>query len=54
MGNCIHNSYGDTCTYYTGEPDENLGISKEGYCVVEDDEVPLDSCTHYETDEEEL
>jgi hypothetical protein len=54
MGHCIHNSFNGTCTYYVeGEKDENLGVSVEGFCICEDDEYPLDSCTYFETDEDE-
>jgi len=53
---CNHNSFSGVCTYFDEndtEIDPNLGADTEGYCMCEDDEYPTNSCTYYESDDEE-
>ena len=53
---CIHNGFEGTCTFFDENAEDidiNLGVSAEGYCICEDDECPTDSCTYFESDEDE-
>ena len=53
---CINNGWGGVCHFFdenATDIDLNLGADAEGYCTCEDDECPTNSCTYYESDEDE-
>jgi len=52
---CINNPFEGHCTMFDDEnpEDDNLGCDKEGNCLVENDECPSDSCTYYESEDDD-
>jgi len=58
MAQCIYNTWQDGCSMAEDAEEVNfktdaVGWDKEGYCVVEEDECPSDSCFYYEDQNEE-
>ncbi len=52
MGCINNNTYQGGCTMFDADDpeNENVGCDKEGHCLCENDEAPMDSCTYYESD----
>lgn len=54
---CRHSNFDGVCSYFDGncydDQEDNVGYDSEGYCVVEEDSEPSDSCIYYESDNDD-